>query len=403
MTESEAAPTVTGAPRSEPAHPAPAPADDPRYRRDLDGLRGVAIALVVVFHVWFGKVSGGVDVFLVLSGFFFTGMVLRRAESGALGVVWTVRRTARRLYPALLVVLAAVLVATVVLRPYTQWSDIADQALASVLYYQNWDLALSWADYLAADPSVSPLQHLWSMSVQSQFYLAILLVIALVAAACRTFGHAAHLRVVLASVLGGLAAMSLVYATLGVAHRQGWNYYDSGARAWELLAGGLLAIAVPWLRARRWVRLLLAAFGTAAVLLCGLLFDGANSFPGPAALFPVAAAAALIMAGNGVPPAARPLPSRLLATRPMVALGELAYPLYLWHWPILIFVLTERGTSAIGLTDGALVIVVSLVLAYLTHHLIEEPLRTRSGRGPAPPGPRGFMRAPRGARRGGGG
>uniref|UniRef100_UPI003CC7ECF4 acyltransferase family protein n=1 Tax=Nocardia brasiliensis TaxID=37326 RepID=UPI003CC7ECF4 len=79
MTESEAAPTVTGAPRREPAHPAPARADDPRYRRDLDGLRGVAIALVVVFHVWFGKVSGGVDVFLVLSGFFFTGMVLRRA------------------------------------------------------------------------------------------------------------------------------------------------------------------------------------------------------------------------------------------------------------------------------------------------------------------------------------
>ncbi|MGX1776701.1 acyltransferase family protein [Nocardia brasiliensis] len=384
MTESEAAPTVTGAPPTAAAHPAPVRADDPRYRLDLDGLRGVAIALVVVFHVWFGKVSGGVDVFLVLSGFFFTGMVLRRAESGALGVVWTVRRTARRLYPALLVVLAAVLVATVVLRPYTQWSDIADQTLASVLYYQNWDLALSWADYLAADPSVSPLQHLWSMSVQTQFYLAILLVIALVAAACRTFGHEAHLRLVLASVLGGLAAMSLVYATVGVAHRQGWNYYDSGARAWELLAGGLLAIAVPWLRARRWVRLLLAAFGTAAVLLCGLLFDGANSFPGPAALFPVAAAAALIVAGNGIPPAARPLPSKVLATRPMVALGELAYPLYLWHWPILIFVLTERGTSAIGLTDGALVIVVSLVLAYLTHHLIEEPLRTRSGRAPAP-------------------
>ncbi|WP_432279149.1 acyltransferase family protein, partial [Nocardia brasiliensis] len=89
MTESEAAPTVTGTPRVESAHPAPARADDPRYRRDLDGLRGVAIALVVVFHVWFGKVSGGVDVFLVLSGFFFTAMVLRRAESGALGVVWT--------------------------------------------------------------------------------------------------------------------------------------------------------------------------------------------------------------------------------------------------------------------------------------------------------------------------
>ncbi|QIS04390.1 acyltransferase family protein [Nocardia brasiliensis] len=397
MTDSDAAATVTGdsrvaPPRTiAPADPVPAPADTvrapsdtARYRRDLDGLRGVAIALVVVFHVWFGKVSGGVDVFLVLSGFFFTGMVLRRAESGATGVVWTVRRTARRLYPALLVVLAAVLVATAVMRPYTQWSDIVDQALASVLYYQNWNLALSWADYLAADPSVSPLQHLWSMSVQTQFYLAILLMIAMVAAVCRSLGYRAHLRLVLASVLGGLAAMSLVYATLGVAHRQGWNYYDSGARAWELLVGALLAIAVPWLRPHRALRWVLAVFGTAAVLLCGVFFDGANSFPGPAALFPVAAAAALIVAGNGLEPAARPLPSRLLGSRPMVVLGELAYPLYLWHWPILIFVLTERGTSDIGLADGTVVIGVSLVLAYLTHHLVEEPLRTRTAREPVP-------------------
>ncbi len=88
MTESEAAPTVTGTPRVESAHPAPARADDPRYRRDLDGLRGVAIALVVVFHVWFGKVSGGVDVFLVLSGFFFTAMVLRPPGCGAAGGGW---------------------------------------------------------------------------------------------------------------------------------------------------------------------------------------------------------------------------------------------------------------------------------------------------------------------------
>ncbi|WP_425299757.1 acyltransferase family protein, partial [Nocardia cyriacigeorgica] len=159
------------------------PAD---YRLDLDGLRGVAIALVVAFHVWFGKVSGGVDVFLVLSGFFFTGMLLRRAEGdGRIGLWQTFRRTARRLLPALFVVLALVVVMTVAEHPYTQWADMSGQTVASALYYQNWYLANAAADYLAADPSVSPLQHLWSMAVQGQFYIAITLLLAAVALACR--------------------------------------------------------------------------------------------------------------------------------------------------------------------------------------------------------------------------
>ncbi|WP_290050007.1 acyltransferase family protein, partial [Nocardia nova] len=149
----------------------------------------MAIALVVVFHIWFGRVSGGVDVFLVLSGFFFTGLLVRRAERGVVGIGFTVRRTGRRLLPAMVVVLAAVVAATVYTRPYTQWSDLAGQTLASLFYYQNWRLATSWSDYLAADPSVSPLQHLWSMAVQGQFYLLALVVVAAVATVLRRTGR----------------------------------------------------------------------------------------------------------------------------------------------------------------------------------------------------------------------
>ncbi len=333
---------------------------------------------MVVFHVWFGRVSGGVDVFLVLSGYFFTGLLVRQGESGAVRVWFTVRRTVRRLLPALLVVLAAVVVATVVLRPITQWGDIADQTLASLFYYQNWHLAMAWSDYLAADPSVSPLQHLWSMSVQGQFYLAITVLVAVVAWVCRRVRRPGALRPALLVLLGVLTVASFLYARHGMDNHQGWNYYDSFARAWELLAGSLLALAAPWLSPPRLVRSILAVAGLAVVSICGRLVNGVAVFPGPYALIPVGATAALILAGNNLAPAARPRLLRYLAARPTVELGALGYALYLWHWPVLIFFLAQRHTPTAGFGGGLAVIATSLVLAYATHHLVEEPLRLRS-------------------------
>lgn len=347
------------------------------YRHDLDGLRGVAIALVVVFHIWLGRVSGGVDVFLVLSGFFFTGSLLRRAEStGGVPLVSTARRLAHRLLPALVVVLAAVAVGTVLILPYTQWTELASQTLASLFYYQNWYLAFSWTDYLAADPSVSPLQHLWSMSVQGQFYLGALAGIALLVALLRKFARESALRPATAAVLVVLGLLSFAYAARGTDLHQGWNYYDSFARGWELMAGALLAVVAPRIDLPCALRVVLAVLGATLVLTCGWLVDGANTFPGPYALIPVGATIALILSGAGLATGAQPLPNRLLAAAPMVRLGELAYALYLWHWPILIFVLAERGTPTAGVEAGLFVLAVSFVLAYLTLRFIEEPLRS---------------------------
>ncbi|MFF0487866.1 acyltransferase family protein [Nocardia sp. NPDC004068] len=343
------------------------------YRRDLDGLRGIAIGLVVVFHVWVGRVSGGVDVFLVLSGFFFTGSLLRRAET--ISVPATLRRLARRLLPALVVVLAAVVGATVLLRPVTQWSELARQTLASLLYYQNWQLALTWTDYLAADPSVSPLQHLWSMAVQGQFYVAALLTLAAIALLCRILRQPSAIRPLLGAVIVAGAATSFGYAAHGVSVHQGWNYYDSAARAWELLAGAGLALVAPYLSPPRLTRAVLAAAGLAGVLLCGVIFDGVHVFPGPAALLPVGAALALIVSGANTEPERMPVPNRLLSAAAPVLLGEVAYALYLWHWPLLVLVLAETGAPRAGLTTGLGVCAASLALAYLTHRLVEQPLR----------------------------
>ncbi|MFC9664533.1 acyltransferase family protein [Nocardia sp. NPDC127606] len=350
------------------------------YRFDLDGLRGLAIALVVVFHVWFGRVSGGVDVFLVLSGFFFTGLLLRRAESSEPFWAWSVvRRTLRRLVPAMTVVLAAVVVATVVLLPYTQWTTAAAQVLSSLFYYQNWQLALTWSDYLAADPSVSPLQHLWSMSVQGQFYLAALLTVATIAWLCTRLSQPGRIRATIGAVVVAVSVASFVYATDGVATNQGWNYYDSFARGWELLVGAGLAVVAPSLVLWRQVRVALSVFGVLGVVLCGwLIIDGANRFPGPAALLPVCATAAVILSATQLRFADWPLPNRLLAHPAMRWLGDIAYPLYLWHWPILIFFLTERGNTHAGLVGGTGVIGLSVVLAWMTHRWIEQPLRQRT-------------------------
>ncbi len=341
-------------------------------RQDLDGLRGVAIALVVAFHVWAGRVSGGVDVFLVLSGFFFTGAVVRGVERrGGLAAGETLRRTARRLTPSLVVVLAAIALATIALRPYTQLGETAAQTLSSMFYFQNWYLATAELDYLAPDPSVSPLQHLWSMSVQGQFYLLILVVLA-GWAWLRRRGLVGRPALLVALVGGG--ALSFAYATFGSAHHQAWTYYDSGARAWELLAGAALAVAAPWLRLPRLLAGPAAALGLLMVLACGPLFDGAHQFPGVAALWPVAAACLVIASGFGVAGASA-WPHRVLGGRVCTELGAIAYPLYLWHWPILIFYLAESGRAYAGLVDGLVVIGVSLVAAYATTHLIETPLR----------------------------
>ncbi|CAM4167878.1 acyltransferase family protein [Nocardia ninae] len=341
------------------------------YRRDLDGLRGLAIVLVVVFHVWMGRVSGGVDVFLVLSGFFFTAMLLRRIETtDAIGLGYTVRRTVRRLLPALCLVLAAVLAATVIAQPYTRWADISAQTLASALYYQNWYLAGAELDYLAPDPSVSPLQHLWSMAVLGQFYLLMLLIVGIWSWTLRFRGR-------LLTWLAGFGVVSFCYAASGSAQHQAWTYYDSGARAWELLVGAALAVAAPWISISKPVRAILAVVGLGMVISCGLLIDGGTEFPGPAALYPVLATAALIVSGMNTGTAPRPWINRLLAAPLLVELGALAYSLYLWHWPVLIFYLTEYGESSPGIGGGILVIAVSLVLAVATQRLIETPLRLR--------------------------
>jgi peptidoglycan/LPS O-acetylase OafA/YrhL len=353
------------------------------YRHDLDGLRGVAIALVAVFHVWFGRVSGGVDVFLVLSGFFFGSRLLRNALTPGLPMspVREVTRLVRRLLPALVVVLAAAAVMTILVQPETRWEAFADQSLASLGYYQNWELSNTASDYLRAGETVSPLQHIWSMSVQGQFYIALLLIVFLLTFLLRRpLGK--HLRTFFIVVLSALTIASFVYAIIAHQADQTTAYYNSFARAWELLLGAVAGALVGYIRLPMWVRALMATVGLAAIVSCGWLINGVEEFPGPWALVPVGATMLMILAAANMSADPRtrgrmPLPSRILAWKPFVTLGAMAYSLYLWHWPLLIFWLSYTGHEHANLVDGAVILLISGVLAYLTMRFVEEPLRYR--------------------------
>ncbi|RAU92675.1 acyltransferase [Mycobacterium colombiense] len=355
------------------------------YRYDLDGLRGIAIALVAVFHIWFGRVSGGVDVFLALSGFFFGGKIIRAALNPAvpLSPVAEVVRLVRRLVPALVVVLAGCAVLTILVQPETRWETFADQSLASLGYYQNWELANTASDYLRAGEAVSPLQHIWSMSVQGQFYVSFLL---LIAGLALLFRRAVRLRIALVVVLSALTVASFGYAIVAHQQDQAAAYYNSFARGWELLLGALVGALVTRVHWPMWLRTVLATVALGAVLSCGALIDGVQEFPGPWALVPVGAAMLMILVGANLQSGAGarlPLPNRLLATRPLVELGAMAYALYLWHWPLLIFWLSYSGHKHAGFVEGAVLLLVSGVLAYLTNRLVEDPLRYRASSKPA--------------------
>jgi hypothetical protein len=189
-------------------------------------------------------------------------------------------------------------------------------------------------------------------------------------------------------LLSALTVASFVYAIFAHQDNQTTTYYNSFARAWELLLSALVGALVPYIRWPMWLRTAMASVALAAIVSCGALIDGVKEFPGPWALVPVGATMLMILAGanlRGDPGTSdrMPLPNRVLATGPLVALGTMAYSLYLWHWPLLIFWLSYSGHRHANFFDGTAVLLVSGVLAYLTTRLVEDPLRYRAPGGAA--------------------
>ncbi|WP_432211709.1 acyltransferase family protein [Gordonia aichiensis] len=385
------APTKRSGPTTASGPTTTAAAAAPAYRTDLDGLRGIAIALVACFHIWFGRVSGGVDVFLTLSGYFFIGSLVRHtvhAQSARIGFGETIspwprlKRLLKRLLPALYTVLIAVAVLTALVVPQTRWLNIGREIFASALYYQNYYLAQNSQDYLAASSANSPLQHIWSMSMQGQFFVGALVVLLAVAGLIKLAGRRLPaltrpgvIRAIFAVIVAAVALASFAWAQYRLHIDQPFNYYDTRSRLWEPLVGGLLAIWMPAWRVAAWFRNTVTVVALALIATCGWWLDGVAQYPAALAWVPVGATLMVIWAGQVPAGQSLPAANRILAGRRAVWLGSLAYALYLIHWPLLIFYLTWRGTERATFAEGTVILVVSLGLSWLMKRYIEDPMR----------------------------
>jgi peptidoglycan/LPS O-acetylase OafA/YrhL len=350
------------------------------YRRDVDGLRGVAVLAVVAYHVNERLVPGGfsgVDVFFVISGFLISGIAYRGLESGSWRLSTFYQRRIRRLFPALIVVLSAVYLFgwfALFADEYAQLGKhmaAASAFVANVVYYQE-------AGYFDTARLLKPLLHLWSLAVEEQFYLIwpALLVVVWVR------GYSV-LAVCLLICLG-----SFLFDVCRVSEHPVATFFLPVPRMWELLSGGALAYVdfrFPGPPAKLLTRALLGGggqrkFGQYAadchavaglLLVLGGLFaiDSDKSFPGWWALLPVSGTLLAISAGDGAW-----INRRILGSRLLVFVGLISYPLYLWHWPLLSYArIVESGNPATWLLCTA--VAASFALAWMTYQFVEIPFR----------------------------
>ncbi|WP_067198438.1 acyltransferase family protein [Microbacterium sp. XT11] len=354
-----------------------------RFRTDVQALRAVAIGLVVLNHLWPGRVPGGyvgVDVFFVISGFLITGHLLAELERTgrvALGAFYA--RRIRRLLPAALLVLALTLGGVWALLPYTRWADNALQAVASAFYVENWALAGLSVNYSAHNAAASAVQHYWSLSVEEQFYLLwpLLLLGAALLALRAVRGRRARTRVILTAV-AAIALLSLAASVVFTAYAPSQSYFVTFTRVWQFAVGAMIAIlpAAVFGRMPPAAASGLAAAGFAGIAAGALLYGAETPYPGVAALLPVVSTAAVIAAGAGRG-ALLPLVSRLTDARPVQWLGDVSYSLYLVHWPLIVLTPFLLG-APLAWHSRLGILVVALALAWLIRRGVEVPAQRAS-------------------------
>ncbi|WP_430868438.1 acyltransferase family protein [Demequina aurantiaca] len=341
-------------------------------RADIEGLRAVAVGLVLLFHAGISFVPAGfvgVDVFFVISGFLITGMLLREvARTGRISISRFYARRVKRLLPAATVVLATTAGLVWAFAPPLERSVFGRDISWSAVSLVNWEFASRAVDYQAEGIGASPVQQFWSLAVEEQFYLLWPILLILVGLAVKR----THRRLVPLATVGLLAITvpSFVWSVVLSTDEPARAFFVTTTRLWELGIGALIAVGASlWLRLPKAASRVLGWVGLLAIASSAVLLDETSIWPGWQALWPTLGAALVIVAGSR---SAADSPA-LLRWRPAVWVGGISYSIYLWHWPVLVTAGWIWGE--LGQKQGLLLVALSFIPAWISYRFIENPIR----------------------------
>jgi peptidoglycan/LPS O-acetylase OafA/YrhL len=339
-------------------------------RPDIQGLRCIAVVLVILFHAGVTSMPGGyvgVDVFFVISGFLITGTIVRDLDHGGFSLSGFYANRARRLLPAAFVTIAATCLVTYLVLPGSRFASIGRDALASAFYFVNWRLSRQSVDYLSQNQAPSPFQHFWSLAVEEQFYILWPLLLIIAAAIGQRFGRR---RIAFLIALAAVFVPSLAYSISYTSSDAAQAYFVTPTRMWELALGGGIALAATVIAiVPKTVAAVLGWAGLAAIMYAATQFAGASLFPGSAALLPTIGAAAVLATGQR---GGRLGPALLLHLPPLTFVGDISYSLYLWHWPLIVFAASQFA-GPLPVWAGLVAGFGAIVPAAVSRHLIELP------------------------------
>ncbi|MEZ5855582.1 MAG: acyltransferase family protein [Hyphomicrobiaceae bacterium] len=337
------------------------------YRRDIDGLRALAVLPVVLSHAGIAGFSGGfigVDIFFIISGFLITGILIREIEAGTFSLIRFYERRVRRILPALFAMLAAVTVAGWFFLTPDRYVAFARSAIATIAFVSNVWFWRATGDYFGSTAELEPLLHTWSLAVEEQFYIVFPLLLWLVATRTRP----TRIAIIVTLAIGSFALSVWATHAEPVA-----NFFLAPMRSWELGIGALLALGVIPAKAPRPTCEVAAALGLALILASITLITPATPFPGLAALPPCLGAGLIIWACGQHTTAV----GRLLSTPVPVWFGLISYSLYLWHWPLLVALKLSQNTTTLATHHAWAVVALAITLAYASWRFVEQPFRRR--------------------------
>ena len=338
-------------------------------RADIQALRFIAVGLVVLFHLWPTRLTGGfvgVDVFFVISGFLITSHIMKDVANKTFSIIKFWARRIRRLLPASFAVLLVTYAVIILAVPSALWAQWLREVQASLIYAENWVLAADSVDYLALANSASPTQHFWSLAVEEQFYFVWPLIVGLSALlAGKSSRNAARTRTISLVLFATVFVSSLIFGVYLTFTEPSIAYFSTPVRAWEFALGGLVAFMPA--RKRPVGSTGFALIGLAMIAVTGIGYKASMAFPGWLAIIPVLGTGLLIWSrvDSG-------WLHKLFGLKLVQFVGDRSYSIYLWHWPIIIllpYVLHHEINTLMRLT----ILVLSMVMAWISHKFIEEP------------------------------